>query len=402
MRLEAYRLAQAGLLEMGVLKPGSLLSAKDVRLNMRKQRDFTLPPEDAAFSKVLREQLGADAPHYGVAVLDISEPSSPRFAAVNPNKIQNPGSVGKIMVALAIFQALADIYPDDLDARRRILYYTPITANRFILRDSHNVPLWEFGWPKVEKRPIQEGDRANLWTFMDWMMSASSNAAASMLMSHLVLMVHFGEDYPVSDEKAREFFEETPKSQLSKIFLDAIRTPATRSGIDIGKLRQGSFFTRTGKTLVPGTNSVATSRELLRYMLLLEQGKLVDEFSSLEIKKLLYLTDGRIRYASSPALDGSALYFKSGSLYGCKPEKGFECGKYRGNRINYMNSVVTVETRERKKPLVYIAVVLSNVLRKDSVQEHIQLAGRIHRMIESYHPVGVSDALAAPARSTAP
>jgi hypothetical protein len=113
----------------------------------------------------------------------------------------------------------------------------------------------------------------------------------------------------------------------------------------------------------------------------MEQGKLVDAWSSLEIKRLLYLTDRRIRYASSPALSDSAVYFKSGSLYSCKPEAGFVCEKYHGNVKNYMNSLAVVESTGGKR-LHYLSVVLSNVLRKNSAVEHETLATRIHHLIE--------------------
>jgi hypothetical protein len=53
----------------------------------------------------------------------------------------------------------------------------------------------------------------------------------------------------------------------------------------------------------------------MRFMVKLEQGKLIDTFSSREIKRLIYMTQGRIRYASSPALYSAAVYYKSGSLY---------------------------------------------------------------------------------------
>jgi hypothetical protein len=118
----------------------------------------------------------------------------------------------------------------------------------------------------------------------------------------------------------------------------------------------------------------------------MEQGRLVDPFSSLEIKRLLYLTEKRIRYASQPALASSALYFKSGSLYSCQPEPGYACGKFLGNRLNFMNSMVLVETHDRNPPLRYAVAVLSNVLRKNSSDVHQQLALGIHRLIESLHP----------------
>ena len=165
-----------------------------------------------------------------------------------------------------------------------------------------------------------------------------------------------------------------------------LNTSLGRSGLNSEHLRQGSFFTREGKKRVPGTNSLATARELMRFMLKMEQGKLVDEWSSREIKRLIYLTDIRIRYAASPALNDAAVYFKSGSLYGCKEEAGFECGKYIGNRINYMNSVAVVETVNDGRPLRYIVVLLSNVLRKNSAADHRDLARAVHAKLLRDHP----------------
>ena len=61
---------------------------------------------------------------------------------------------------LAWFQALADVYPDDIDARIRLLRDTPITADAFVendshVVDSHVVPIWKQGDPKVLRRPIE-------------------------------------------------------------------------------------------------------------------------------------------------------------------------------------------------------------------------------------------------------
>ena len=384
-RLEAYELAKTVLLERGTLKPGSLLTSDQVQLRLR-DTGFTMPEPDPALTGKIRDMVGPDAPGYGVSVLDITDPAHPHLAEINPERSQNPGSVGKLMVALAWFQALADVYPDDVDARKRILFETQITANDFIIKDSHLVPVYKPGDPKVVRRPIEIGDTANLWTWFDWMCSASSNAAGSQLISELVLLKKFGEDYPVSPEATAAFFTKTPQEELTKILLDALETPLTRNGLDVRRLRQGSFFTREGKRLIPGTTSLATSSSLLRYLALMEQGKLVDPFSSLEIKKLIYLTDGRIRYAASSALDGSAVYFKSGSLYSCKPEPGYQCGKYMGNRWNYLNSATIVETHDPNQPMHYIVVVLSNVLKKNSAEEHEDLATAIHQLIEQLHP----------------
>jgi hypothetical protein len=290
------------------------------------------------------------------------------------------------MVALAWFQALADVYPDDIDARKKILFETQITANEFIIKDSHVVPFYKPGDAMVVRRPIEIGDTANLWTWFDWMCSASSNAAGSQLISELVLLKKFGKDYPVSAEVAEAFFAKTPQKEQTKILLDALKTPLTRNGLDAERLRQGSFFTREGKRRIPGTTSVATSAAFLRYLTLMEQGKLVDPFSSLEIKKLIYLTDIRIRYAASPALDDAAVYFKSGSLYSCRPEPGYQCGKYLGNKWNFLNSATVIETHDPNQRMHYIVVVLSNVLRKNSAEEHESLAAAIHQLMQQLHP----------------
>jgi hypothetical protein len=384
-RLEAYRLAKEGLLKSNTLQEGALLPARAVRLNLVDRPDFTLPEPDPEFTAAVRGLLDEDAKYYGIAVLDITDPAAPRYAEIGGDRIQNPGSVGKIMVALAWMQALADVYPDDVEARKRVLREAQITADEFIVKDEHVVPFWMPGDPRVVKRAIEQGDTASVWTYLDWMCSSSSNAAASMLMKHLMLLKHFGADYPVSPEQADAFFAGAGNVQKSRLFLDAIREPLTRNGLDVTKLRQGSFFTRRGKQLVSGTNSVATPHELMRFAVKMEQGQLVDAWSSLEIKRLLYLTDRRIRYASSPALSDAAVYFKSGSLYSCKPEPGFECKKYHGNRKNYMNSLTVVETTDKKQPLHYISVVLSNVLRKNSAVEHQTLGTRIHRLIQGQY-----------------
>ena len=135
----------------------------------------------------------------------------------------------------------------------------------------------------------------------------------------------------------------------------------------------------------PG-NSYATARQLMQYGLRLEQGRLVDEFSSRQIKRLLYVTERRIRYASSPALQDAAVFFKSGSLYSCKEEPDFKCGKYKGNVKNYMNSFAIIESPAGERRLHYLVMLISNVLRKNSAVDHQTLATRIQKLIDEAHP----------------
>jgi hypothetical protein len=203
-----------------------------------------------------------------------------------------------------------------------------------------------------------------------------------------MLLVHFGQAYPVGAVQAQQFFKSTPRKELSALLVRALQDPVVRNGLDLEQLRQGSFFTRQGKRLVPGSTSYASPQELLRWLIKLEQGKLVDAFSSREIKRLLYMTQRRIRYASSPALSKSAVYFKSGSLYKCKPETDFKCRKYQGNVKNMLNSVAIVESPAADRQLYYMVVVMSDVLRKNSAVVHQTLATRIHRMLEKFYKVG--------------
>ena len=387
-RLEGYRLAMEGEVRAPKQPPGALLPIDAVDLRLQFKSDFEIPAADIEFVAQLQNLLGAEADRYALAVLDLTNIEQPRYAEHRATERANPGSVGKILIALGVFQALADIYPDSIDARLNILRNAVITADEFIQSDHHQVPVWHPGDSRVRYPKIQIGDQASLWTYLDWMLSASSNAAASMVLKHLMLLVHYGPAYPVSETEAQQFFKNTSKKELAALLARALQDPVVRNGLDLAQLRQGSFFTWKGKQLVPGTTSYATPRELMRWLIKLEQGKLVDAFSSREIKRLLYITQRRIRYASAPALAAAAVYFKSGSLYKCKTEPGFECKKYHGNVLNMLNSVAIIEAPATERQLYYMVVVMSNVLRENSAVVHQTLATRIHRMLEEIHGLG--------------
>jgi hypothetical protein len=387
-RVEGARLAVEGVITGTKQPPGALKPLAEVDLRLLDHRDLDLPAPDPAFTAQVVRLLGDQASKYGVAVLDLSDPAQPRYAEYRGEVRQNVGSVGKLVVALGIFQALADIWPDDIDKRTQVLRSTIVTADSFIHTDHHKVRLFDVANRKLDKRPLREGDQGTLWEYLDWMLSASSNAAAAMCMREAMLLRHYGKDYPPPQAEIERFFNETPKQELTGLFVSTFFEPVTRNGLDLEQLRQGSFFTHTGKRRVPGGgSSYGTARELMKYLLRMEQGRLVDVYSSREIKRLLYMTEWRIRYASSPALRNSAVYFKSGSLYQCKQEPDFKCGKYMGNVKNYMNSVAIVETDSAGWQLDYMVTLISNVLRKNSAVEHQTLATRIHRLIEKEHPV---------------
>ena len=391
-RLEAARLIQQGELRGSQQPAGGLLSLDAVDIRLSTYKEMELPAIDAGFTRKVKRFLHGNTSRYSISVLDLSDPNNPVYAEHSGEHRRNPGSVGKIIVATGLFQALAYAYPDDLEARERVLRDTVVTADQFIISDHHEVRFWDPEKNRVRRRPLRKGDQGSLWEYLDWMLSASSNAAASMVMKEAMLIRHFGKEYPVSEEETDQFFKETERKELTELLAETIQAPLIRNGINIEKLRQGSFFTWKGKRLVQGTNSYGTTRELMMLMLKIEQGNLVDEFSSREIKRLLYMTERRIRYASHPALKDSAVYFKSGSLYKCEedPDPEFVCEKYHGNVMNLMNSVAIVETPAGENHLHYIVTLTSNILRVNSAVAHQTLAMRIHRLIEKMHPEPVN------------
>ena len=142
------------------------------------------------------------------------------------------------------------------------------------------------------------------------------------------------------------------------------------AGLNYNYLWQGSYFTRGARRKIPVAGSTATVRELIHAMLLIEEGKLIDTFSSLELKRMLYLTQKRVRFASSPALKKARLYFKSGSMYSCRYESGYNCGKFKGNVNNLMNAMAIVEDNTVTPNLFYLVAVSTNILREDSAKLH--------------------------------
>ncbi len=384
-RLEAMRRIEAGTLKGRKQPKGALLPTDDVDIRLLSHPEMELPPVDPVFKRQIEGLLGEYVDRYAVSVLDLSDVDNPRYAEVNGEVARNPGSVGKIVVALGLYQALADLYPDDLDARWGMLRNTEIIADEFIISDHHTVRMWDRENEKLIRRPLAIGDRASMMEYVDWMISPSANAAAATLTKHGMLLTKFGKDYPVSEEVSQSYFANTPRAELTEQLAIFLQAPVTRNGFDLNKIRQGSFFTRTGKKKVQGTSSYATSRAPMKVMLRMEQGRLVDEFSSRELKRMMYVTERRIRYASAPALFDSAVYFKSGSLYKCEPEPDFKCKKYHGNVRNFMNSVAIVESPAGERKLHYIVTLMSNVLRRNSAVDHQTFAMRLHRLIGDYH-----------------
>ena len=112
-----------------------------------------------------------------------------------------------------------------------------VTANDLIVADDHEVPMWREGDRKVTVRPLVQGDTANAWSYLDWMCSASSNAAASMAMAHLILLRQTRTDYVDMSQNLDDLLNATPKAELQRMLVSAMESPVRRNGLDLGRTR---------------------------------------------------------------------------------------------------------------------------------------------------------------------
>jgi hypothetical protein len=381
-RLQGYLLEQQS--QKGAkLWPGQLWYADDIRLRLvdYKGPDFDLLPEDPDLAGFLTENFRRRDRSYSMVILDMTDPQQLRWAGLRPDLKQNAGSVGKLICMAAVFHALAEAFPDTSD-RARILREAESTAGRWVSNEIHKVPKWNEAEQRNLHSVINQRDRFRLSEWIDHAISASANGAGSIIWREAMLIRHFGADYPVSDADSEQFFRETPKATLAELARAVVTEPLQQAGIDTANLQQGSFWTTNSKNIVPGRISFATPRELARFALRIEQGLMVDAWSSLQMKKYMYLTKRRYRYSYAPELGESAVFFKSGSLYSCQPEEGFRCDKYMGNVRNMMNSVAIVEGSELAEPH-YLVTLMSNVLKINSAWDHSRIAAAVHETIRT-------------------
>jgi hypothetical protein len=373
------------------IQPGARLPRSAIRLRLLGVKD-TLDvvrgaPTDPELQAGIERIVGRRHPSYRVAILDITEPDHPRYAAIRGDEGYIPGSVGKLLVMSGLFNELAQLHPHDIAAREAVLRNTRVVADEFAVPNSHEVPIVAEDWSRVTHRPIRIGDEFSLWEWVDHMVSPSSNAAGSVVWKEAMLLDAFGHEYPPSREAETAFFRNTPKAELTERMIRVVEEPLIAAGLDPELLRIRTMFTDGAQRAVPGRASFATPRTLVRWLLKMEQGQLVDEWSSLEMKRLTYYTRRRYRYAFSPALNQAAVYFKSGSLYRCVPEEGYSCGQYMGNAENLMHSVAIVESPAgAEAPRVYLVSMMSNVLKVNSASEHMDIGTEIERLIGSLHP----------------
>lgn len=381
-RLQGFQLAET---TPGAprLVEGQLWKTEEIKLRLGEYTgpDFDEMPEDPDLSAFLVRALKKRDPSYAMVLVDISDPSSIRWAGLRPDVKQNAGSVGKLICMAALFHALAEAFPDTED-RARVLRDSVSPAGNWVSNEIHKVPKWNAEQKRNNYSVINPKDSFRLSEWLDHAISASANGAASIVWREAMLIRQFGSEYPKSFDESERFFAETPKATLAALALAAVTEPLAAADINTANLQQGSFWTTNSKRKVPGTISFATPRELARLVFRIEQGRLVDRWSSLEMKKYMYLTKRRYRYAYAPELNKDAVYFKSGSLYSCRPEEGFVCGKYMGNVRNMMNSVAAVEGRREDDP-AYIVALMSNVLKFNSAWDHSRIAAAVHETMRT-------------------
>lgn len=381
LRLERIK---SGIIKENLNLPsGALKSYNEIGLSLTsKKKDSTAQflIKDEKFNKEINGLFYGLDKSYSLSVLDISDINNIRYAARNETSGYQPGSVGKIAVMVGLFTQLAKIYPDSFEKRIELLRAKSVKAGQWGMIDSHTIPIFNIETNKLVKRTVIPNDVFTLFEWADYMMSVSNNGAASIVWRETLLMAAFGKDYPtLTQEGADAYFKNTPKKDLTNLGNDVVNLPLRKLGITFDEWRLGTFFTRGANNYLGSKEgSIGSPIGLMKFLVQLEQGKVVDEKSSLEMKRLMYMTDRRIRYAQSPVLKEAAVYFKSGSLYKCDRSKGEPCGKYMGNVQNFMNSVAIVEHPNNKK---YMVVLMTNVLRKNSASDHMYLAVSIDKLI---------------------
>jgi hypothetical protein len=383
-RLEYLQLIVDGEMKGTLPVPGAMKSVHDIHLHLKGQKGDsleTLPAPDPGLQKEINRLFPGLNENYSLSLLDITSGRPMRYASRKERDGYQPGSVGKLAVMLGFFTELSKIYPRSFEQRLDLLCTKEVRGGQWAMTDEHTVTIFNPQSRALQKRTVQVRDVFLLYEWLDFMMSVSNNGAAAVCWREAILMRVFGTAYPgLTEKQADEYFKTTPKSELSDIAISVVNDPLRSLGITHEEWRLGTLFTRGASGYIPPKGgSTGTTAGLMKFLIMMERGCAVDEESSLEMKKLFYMTDRRIRYAASPVLREAAVYFKSGSLYKCQQEEGYSCGKYRGNVHNYMNSAAIVEHPDGT---TYLVVLMSNVRKKNSASDHMALASSIDKKVK--------------------
>lgn len=316
----------SGVIEGKKPVKGAMLPTDSIKLNLIHHNYLTFPSADDELQRKIKQLLPNLDESYSIAIMDYTDPNNIKYGERMANRGFQPGSVGKLAVVTGLFCELEDMYPDDFQKRIDLLKTKKIRAGYWALPNIHTVPFFDPETNKLQKRLLVENDVFSLYEWVDHMLSVSSNGAASVVWREVMLMDAFGEKYEnLTEAEAEDYFQKTARKVLSDQAVSVINTPLRGLGIEEDEFRVGTFFTRgASKKITPQGGSIGSPKGVMKWIWALEHGAIIDPESSLEIKKLIYMTDRRIRYASNKKLDECAVYFKSGSLYSCKPETGYE------------------------------------------------------------------------------
>lgn len=384
-RLAYLQLVVDGKIKAAKPVAGAMKSVNDICLNLYNKKGdslVTMPSPDPALQKAINSLFPRLNENYSLALLDITPGKPIRYASRKEKDGYQPGSVGKLAVLLGFFTELAKVYPESFEKRQDLLCTREVRGGKWAIHDEHTVSIFNTETEKLIKRTVVPSDVFLLYEWLDFMMSVSNNGAATVCWREAILMRVFGKAYPdLTEAQAEEYFSSTPKSELSEIAINVVNEPLRQIGITSDEWRLGQMFVRGGTDRIPPKGgSIGSPLGLMKFLVMLERGLCVDEESSLEMKRLFYMTDRRIRYAASSAFRDAAVYFKSGSLYKCRPEEGYTCEKYKGNVDNFMNSVAIIEHPDGT---TYLVALMSNVRKKNSASDHMALAAAIDKKVRS-------------------
>lgn len=367
------------------LTPGSTRKLEDIELllcGIPAREDLEIFPEpDSILQSELDALMKRMNPNYSITILDLTPGETPVYAARKEEQGYQPGSVGKLAVLTGLFTELEKVYPNDFKKQQQLLKNKYVKGGKFAVYDHHTVPFFDTITYAFKKRKVVESDVFSLYEWIDHTTSVSNNGAASIVWREAMLMRIFKEDYPdLTEEESEAFFKETPRDSLARVANRVVNEPLRDLGITHDEWRLGSMFTRGASSIVPPMGgSIGTPLGLMKWLLALERGDIISYESSLEMKRLIYMSDRRIRYAKAEVLDSAAVCFKSGSLYSFL--EGTPRKKYAGTRYNYMNSVAIVEHPDGSS---YLVAMESNVRGKNSAYDHYMLATRIDGMLRKY------------------
>ena len=213
------RLVRLQLIMLGAIKDtkpvtGAQKSIINIHLNLVNTKGDSLqtfPMPDPALQRSINALFPNMHESYSVCVIDITPGKPIRYAQRNEKRGYMPGSVAKLAVIAGLFNELNKLYPDSFELRQEVMRNRMVGAGKWANYDEHTVPFYFPETQKFYKAVVKESDTCSLYEWADHMISASNNAAASIVWKEALLMRAFGTNYPPTTEEEAEFFQYYPK-----------------------------------------------------------------------------------------------------------------------------------------------------------------------------------------------